>query len=88
VVEEAIEGYKNPSKERKMGAYLFFPQIEYPVFCLLVPIFFFEGETMHSLQQSRYQIQVEWPMQTIFELDLLRRTTKLAAGGRLLLSVS
>jgi hypothetical protein len=43
---------------------------------------------MHSLLQSKYQIQFEWPMQTIFDHDLLRRSTKLAAGGRRLLYVS
>jgi hypothetical protein len=41
---------------------------------------------MHPLQQSRYQIQFECPMQTIFDHDLLR-STKLAAVGKRLLCV-
>jgi hypothetical protein len=41
---------------------------------------------MHPLQQSRYQIQFECPMQTIFDHDLLR-STKLATYGRRLLYV-
>jgi hypothetical protein len=41
---------------------------------------------MHPLQHSRYLIQFECPMQTIFDHDLLR-SNKLAAYGRRLLYV-